>query len=93
MALLEQFTEDRRLYRMNGVLTVISAASEERVQSSFLNDRSLSKCLLHIQVNLTLLSVCNRRSVRPVATEWLQTHFLVTGTCQDIFTLSHLIYV
>ena len=51
---------------MNGVraLTVKSAASGDRVQRSFLSDRSLSGHLLHTHVNFSVLSVCNRRNVR-----------------------------
>ena len=44
---------------MNGVyiLTVVSHASGDRVQRSFLSDRSLSKQLLHTQVNFSILSI------------------------------------
>ena len=45
------------------VLTVKSAASGDRVQRSFLGDRSFSKHLLHTQMNFSLLSICNRNSV------------------------------
>ena len=50
---------------MNGVrvLTVNSAAHRDRVQCSLLSGRSLSKHLLHSQVNFDLLCICNRRSV------------------------------
>ena len=50
---------------MNGVrvLTVVSHASEDRVQRSFLSDRSLLKRLLPTQVNNSLLFICNRHSV------------------------------
>ena len=78
---------------MSCVHVLKCAASGDRVQRSFLSDRRLSKHL-HSQVNFTLLSICNRRSVRPGATGWLQTHFLVTGACQNIFsTLLYYLHV
>ena len=57
---------------MNGVrvLAVKSVASGDGVQCSLLSDRSLSYHLLHTQENFTLLSICNRRSVRPIANGW-----------------------
>ena len=51
-------------YHMNSVrvLSVKSAENGDRAQCSFLSHRSLSKHL-HTQVNFSLLSICNRRSV------------------------------
>ena len=55
----------KQFYHMNGVcvLTVKSTASGDRVQCSLLRDGSLSRHL-HIQANFSLLSICNRYSVR-----------------------------
>ena len=50
---------------MNGVrvLTKKIAAWGDRVLHSFLSDRRLSKHI-HTQVNFSLLSICNRHSMR-----------------------------
>ena len=66
---------------MNGVrdLTVKSAASGDRVQRSFLSDRSLSK---HSCKLVGLLSICNIRSVRLIF--WrLVKHLLIIWPLED----------
>ena len=71
------------------VLSVKSAVSENRVQCSFLTDRSLSNISIsYIYIYLIIWTVCVfcQWRVLLVKTEF-SIHYLVTGACLNILTL------